>query len=205
MADVKSMCLMFDGWTDRYKARSYLGLRASFLQDDWSYSVVTLSCHVLPSHTARDVADHVSTVLNNFFPDPKKMYSTSCHDGAANMVKTSKLLKVASFQHCAAHSLHLLLTTDSLNKFEDVIEIIQKCRNIVTALHFKTAMIEEEMTATEDKAIVSKLQYNVAKISDLLDLDDQFSATLNNNYDSETDNNVHVHSHTYLAEGRLSY
>jgi hypothetical protein len=43
LAAVKSICLMFDGWTDRYKARSSLGVRASFLQDDWSYWVVTLS------------------------------------------------------------------------------------------------------------------------------------------------------------------
>ena len=67
MADVNSICLMFDGWTDRYKARSYMGVRASYLQHDWSYSVVTLSCHVLPSHTARDVADHVSCILKKFF------------------------------------------------------------------------------------------------------------------------------------------
>jgi len=30
LVDVKSVCLMFDGWTDRYKARSYLGVRHSW-------------------------------------------------------------------------------------------------------------------------------------------------------------------------------
>lgn len=199
IGDVNSVCVMFDGWTDRYKARSYLGVRASFLQDDWSYNVVTLSCHVLPSHTARDVADHVTVVLKNFFVDPKKMYLTSCHDGAANMVKTSKLLKVESFQHCTAHCLHLLLTKDSILKFADVVEIIQKCRSIVTALHFKTSTVEEEVANTEDKAIVSKLQNIVANISGLLDLDDQFSSTLNNDDGSEIENNVKLHSHSHTS------
>ena len=58
LANVTSICLMFDGWTDRYKARPYMGVRVSFLLD-WVYTVVTLGCHVLPSHTADKVADHL--------------------------------------------------------------------------------------------------------------------------------------------------
>jgi len=197
LVDVKAVCLMFDGWTDRYKARSYLGVRASFLQD-WSYSVVTLGCHVLPSHTARDVADHVSSILKSFFPDPKKLFLTSCHDGAANMMKTSKLLKVDSFQHCAAHSLHLLLTTDSIQKFGEVTDILQKCRNIVTALHFKTALIEDEVAASADKVIVTKLQDTVAQINDLLDLDQQFSETFADDEPDDDSHDSHSHTHTSL-------
>ena len=197
LADVKAVCLMFDGWTDRYKARSYLGVRASFLQgQDWSYSVATLGCHVLPSHTARDVADHVSAILKTFFPDPKKLFLTSCHDGAANMMKTSKLLKVDSFQHCAAHSLHLLLTTDSIQKFGEVTDILQKCRNIVTALHFKSALIEDEVAASADKVIVTKLQDTVAQINNLLDLDKQFSETFT---DEELDDSLDSYSHTHAS------
>ena len=33
LADVKAICLMFDGWTYRYRARRYLGVRASFLNE----------------------------------------------------------------------------------------------------------------------------------------------------------------------------
>ena len=114
------------------------------------------------------------------------------------MVKTSKLLKVESFQHCAAHCLHLLLTTDSIHKFEEATDIIQICRSIVTALHFKTSLIEDEMSATEDKAIVSRLQDTEATITNILDLDDQFPATLDNNDNSDSSKNVQVHSHTSL-------
>jgi len=94
------------------------------------------------------------------------------------MIKTSKLLKVEAFQHCAAHSLHLLLTTDSIQKFSDVTDILKKCRNIVTALHFKSALIEDEVAASADKVIVSRLQDTIAKVSNILDLDTQFSATV---------------------------
>jgi len=54
LANVKSFCLMFDGWTDMYKARPYLGVRASFL-NNWSFTVVALGCHVLSSHTANEM------------------------------------------------------------------------------------------------------------------------------------------------------
>ncbi len=36
MKDVKSLCLMFDGWTDKHKARPFMGIRASFVHN-WSY------------------------------------------------------------------------------------------------------------------------------------------------------------------------
>lgn len=135
MSGVKSLCLMFDGWTDHYRARPYLGIRASFVKN-WSFCVATLGCHVLPVHTSAEIADHVLKVVSEFIPDVKKVYLTTCHDGAANMVKASKLLKAENFMHCTAHALHLLLTVDSLNQVEEIVSVLQKCRNIVSSLHF---------------------------------------------------------------------
>jgi hypothetical protein len=177
LANVNSICIMFDGWTDRYKARPYLGVRLSFL-DDWNYKVFTLGCHVLPSHTSRAVADHVNYLLKKFFPDPKKLYLTSCHDGAANMIKASKLLKVDSFQHCAAHALHLLLMTDSINNVEDVTDILHRCRAIVTALHFKSVMVEDEVASTNDKKVIEDLDQKMADVSNMLEVDDQYTASI---------------------------
>ena len=62
LAGIKSICIMMDGWMDKYKARPYLGVRLAFLKDDWSYEVVMLGCHVVPSQTARAVAEHVSSL-----------------------------------------------------------------------------------------------------------------------------------------------
>jgi len=141
LKETKSICLMFDGWTDRYRARPYLGIRATFIQD-WSYSLVTLGCHVLPIHTSREIADHVVNVVKQFVPDLKKVMLSTCHDGAANMVKSSQFLKVDHFQHCAAHALHLLLTADSINSVEEVVALLRRCRDIVTSLHQVRAACE---------------------------------------------------------------
>jgi hypothetical protein len=173
LQSVNAIGLMFDGWTDRYKARPYMGVRIAFL-DDWDFKMTTLGCHVLPSHTSRAIADHISALLRDYFPDPKKLMIFCCHDGAANMLKTSKLLKANSIQHCSSHALHLLLTVDSLNKLDEVTAILTKCRNIVTALHFKTLLVEDELASTHDKELVLKLQKRLAEVNNLLELDEQF-------------------------------
>ena len=117
----------------------------------------------------------------------KKLFITSCHDGAAAMVKTSKVLKVANFQHCTNHALHLLLTSDSVNKLDEVTEIVQKCRNIVTAFHFKTIVMEDEMAATLDKKLIAELQEKMSDVSDLLDMDDQYSVGLDEDESDDTE------------------
>ena len=157
---------MFDGWTDRYRVRPYLGIRVSYLRD-WKYEIATLGCYVLPSHTGRDIANLVTQVLKEYFPDLKKIYITSSHDGAKNVVLASKLLKVEYYQYCLAHVLHLLLSADSINNISEVAEVVQKCRNIVTALHFKSQMIDDELAATDDKRVVDEL---VEKMSSVLGL-----------------------------------
>jgi len=63
------------------------------------------------------------------------MMRSTCHDAAENMIKASKVMKVDYFQHCVAHSLHLLLTVDSLNDVPEIQELLAKCRNIVSSLH----------------------------------------------------------------------
>jgi len=92
LATVNFVCLKFDGGTDHYKMRPYLGVRISFLRH-WKYRVVTLGCHVLALHKAKAVAKHVSNLPGEFFPDTKKLFIKSCHEGAANMVKSSSCSK----------------------------------------------------------------------------------------------------------------
>ena len=89
------------------------------------------------------------------------------------MIKTWKLLKADSFQHCASHGLHLRLTTDRINTLEDVMDIIRKCREIVSALHFKTLLMENEMAVTNDKLLIEDIQQKFADVNNILDLDDQ--------------------------------
>jgi hypothetical protein len=198
-----SLCLMFDGWTDRYKRRPYMGVRASIIDDDWKFIVVTLGCHIVPTHTGRAVSDHVHLLLADFLPDPKKIRITSCHDGAANMVKASQFLQVHSFQHCSAHCLHLLLTTDSVHRNEEAVEIIGKCRQIVSALHFKTLVMEDETASQQDKAVIDNLREKMARVNDALDLDGQIVPLSAAEGDSEeeadaSDVGLGIHKHQSL-------
>ena len=197
LKDVFAACVMFDGWTDRYRARPYFGIRVSVVKD-WKFIVVTLSCEVLPSHTGEALAEQVQRVLSSFFVDPKKMLITSCHDGAANVKKASKLLKVESFQHCIAHSLHLLLTVDSINVIEELSNLVYRCREIVSALHFKNYELEEDITSIDDLKFIEKLKHNISTVIETLDLDDQFGCIGQSSSTEDSEAPAPAHRHTTL-------
>ncbi len=129
-------------------------------------------------HTSREIADHVLKVVGEFVPNVKKALLSTCHDGAANMVKTSQLLKVDNFQHCTAHAIHLLLTVDSVNQQSEVVALLQKCRDIVTDLHFKSTLLSDELATTEDKNFINTLREKMDEATNIIDLDDQYPVEL---------------------------
>jgi len=59
LSQVRAICVMSDGWTDRYHGRAYVGIRVSFVKN-WECKLLTLSCHAMPgSHTGQALADHI--------------------------------------------------------------------------------------------------------------------------------------------------
>jgi hypothetical protein len=114
--NVNAVYVMLDGWTDKYKATSYNAIRVSFIKQ-WKFYIVTLNCEVLVHHTGDSLANEVNRVLDEFFCEEnglprKKLFITTCHDGAANVLKASRLLRSEHVQHCLGHCLHLLLSVD---------------------------------------------------------------------------------------------
>ena len=55
-----SLCLCPDLWTDSNRQCSYLGITASFVDDDYQLHNVDLCCHPFP--TARKTAEHIIIV-----------------------------------------------------------------------------------------------------------------------------------------------
>jgi hypothetical protein len=91
LADVRAACVMLDGWTDKHKARPYVAVRVSFVKiGNFMYS----HCHeVVQHHTGEALADYVQKVISKFFTDPQKLFLATCHDGAANVMKASRIMK----------------------------------------------------------------------------------------------------------------
>ena len=102
------------------------------------------------------------------------------------MVKSFRLLKVSNWHHCAAHALHLLLTVDSVSTVESICTLLQKCRNVVTALHFKSSVVEEELTYLQNKDMIEKLKTSMAETHAFMELDDQFPLPNKDNEDKTT-------------------
>ena len=103
-----AICIMMNGWTDKYKRYPYLGLRVAYVDKEWVYKVDTISIKVLEKHTGVNMATHVQEELadHGLLLNTVQVFTT--HDGAANMVKASRQLRSYHYQHCIAHSLHLL-------------------------------------------------------------------------------------------------
>ena len=112
---------MFDDWTDKYKRLPYLGLRIAYVIKEWIYRIITVFVKVLEKHTGENMAAHVRKELKFLNMDIDKFQLYTTHDGAPYMFKAIKLLKSQFAQHCVAHSIHLLIMNDGINKNEELI------------------------------------------------------------------------------------
>ena len=194
-----AVCLMFDGWTDRYKKHPYLGLRMAYVNKDWNYKVITISCKVLEKHTAECISSHVKEEMKLMGIDLQQFLLFSAHDGAANMVKTSSLLRTCHYQHCVAHSLHLLLMTDGVNIVPEITELVERCKNAVNRLGFKSYLVEDERTKMNDRESMYALAEKLEILSELLQADSNISIGLEvdeSNVDRPTGNAENAESGT---------
>ena len=56
LKDIRSVCLMLDAWTDKYKARPYVAVRVSFVRN-WQFYTMTLDCQIVLKHTGEALAE----------------------------------------------------------------------------------------------------------------------------------------------------
>ncbi len=193
LSHTSCLCLMFDGWTDRYNKRHFLGIRACYIRDDWTSNVVTLSCKPSPQD-ADGMYEHILNELQTFglksemFSDGSKFLFTT-HDGANVMHKTSRLLKSKHVQHCCAHALHLLLMNDSVNKITELKDLLKHGRDVVTKLHFKGDLIEEELQKKNLKDDVEDLLNRIAKVNEILDAESRMPI-YDNSSETESDSDL---------------
>jgi hypothetical protein len=169
------LCIMFDGWTDKYFGNPYLGLRVSFVDPATCTShVKTISVKIVESHTGEQLASHIRQELDDFgIGRDVCLYST--HDGAMNMMKCSRLLEVKAVTHCIAHNIHLLLTADSVYMISDVVELLKKCKQIVTCLHFKGCLLTDESAKAADRQLMEILLDKIERAKEDISLDERFS------------------------------
>ena len=149
-------CLLMDGWTDKYRANPYFAVRISVVHQ-WKFKVLTLKVQPVESHTSYSLSRFVKETLSEFLPKERKFLLFNTTNGAANMLSLSKLLGHERTT-CIAHSLHLLITVDSIHKEAELNGLLQRYKRIVTVLHFKGHMIMEEVMIANDKELMDKIE-----------------------------------------------
>ena len=118
------------------------------------------------------------------------------------MVKASNLLKSQQFTHCIAHSLHLLIVNDGLNRVQELKDLIEKCNEIVTSLHFKRCNLKDENLYLKDRTEMDNIMEKINSVITVVEVDSNYSVV--DNIDCETDEAVsdkhHTHSHVTLKK-----
>lgn len=166
-----ALCVMFDSWTDKHKRFPYVGLRIGYINNNWEHKVITVSLKVLDKHTADALSSHVRREMESLDVDLLKVILFTVHDGAPNMVKTSQLLKSSNFQHCIAHALHLLLMNDGINKIDDIVELIDRCKAAIGRLTFKSCLLMDEAAKVKDVDTWKELSDMLSRVNEVLDAD----------------------------------
>lgn len=174
LKSAKSATIMFDECTDKHQKILFMRIRTAIIDDNWELKLFMLSSTSLESHTAKLLKTHIREVINEFVTsriDQKYLYSV--HDGTANMLKASKLLKIEDPQHCLGYIIHSLSTVDGFNKVPSLsIGLMEMARNIVTCLSFKAyALSRESLFNKINTEMLKKLQA-LSDPSDLLLMDE---------------------------------
>ena len=188
LGGIMVICVMFDGWTDSH-GFPFLGLRVGYITRDREYKIITLSCKLLKGHTAQILANHVKSELERFTGRENiattgvRLFTT--HDGAANMIKASSLLKSDQVVHCVAHALHLLLVNDGINRVCEIKTVLEKCGQIVHKLHFKGCELKEEVDNFKDISSLDEILDKIAEAVRSVDADE--SNPVNDNEYNDVD------------------
>jgi len=200
--------LMFDGWSDRYKRYPYLGLRVSYVDRNWTYRVVTLSFKVVERHTSDRMSSYVREELQAFGVDLQSFMLFTTHDGAANMMKASQMLRSDHTQHCVAHALHLLLVTDGINQVPEIVELLHRCKAAVIKLDNKGCIVEKERTKSQDREFMDDLLDKIAHVTHVLNADETISDGIPESSSqpefSGIESDVGHHSHKTLKQSCIT-
>jgi len=76
--------------------------------------------------------------------------------------------------HCVAYSIHLLLTVDSMFRIPEIVDLVKKCKSLITTLHFKGCILTKESLSDSDRDVMNKLLLMIADAKDTLTIDERY-------------------------------
>jgi hypothetical protein len=180
----RAVCVTFDGWSDKYRRYPYIGLKLAFVNNEWNYRLITVSLKVLEKHTGENMASHVREELRNLGLNLSINELFTTHDGAANMIKASRLLKSSQYQHCVAHGLHLLLMTDGINTIPDLVDLLTRLKSAIQRLDAKGYLVDGAKAKTADKEKMILFNEKIARIQEVLNADEAVTFLPDNDEDN---------------------
>lgn len=129
----KQICLTMDIWTDSLNNKSFIGITCHFLcSEKQKIKQITLGIvHLTATHTARNIADKISEVLEKWNIDVADIVIIVT-DNAAN-INAAVTILVGNRRHlgCFAHLLNLVAENSIFNENLHLSGIISKVKDLV--------------------------------------------------------------------------
>nr|XP_041631680.1 uncharacterized protein LOC108084373 isoform X2 [Drosophila kikkawai] len=171
----KHFALTFDLWTDNYRRRSYITFTFHFLSANFEMKHLTLETKYLSkSHTASNILTEVEEVTQMYNLQMGSNYVVT--DQGSNIKKAINLGCIKN-HFCLGHGLHNLLNVDGYNSEPEIKNLIVKCKNIVSALRFKTHVLRCQADELQKEVLsnIDNLEELLAsEDNEWVDYDDDF-------------------------------
>ena len=80
---------------------------------------------------------------------------------------------------------------------DELATLLQKCKDVVSTLPFKSGMIEDNITSKEDRTVIEKLKVKMAAVQQIIDLDELYAVDgVENGRDSDNALSVSAYDST---------
>ncbi|XP_044586110.1 zinc finger BED domain-containing protein 4-like [Cotesia glomerata] len=157
LSEIECFSLNADVWTDTHNSRSFLGCTAHYHFEGKLSAAVLGVKELQERHTAENIVKALKSMLEVWKIDIKKVIAVVTDNGS-NMVKAvNDLFGSAKSVICFAHSLNLVMQ-ELIDKSQEITEIVNKIKKIVTFFKSPTAAAELKKIQTDAEQTLRLIQ-----------------------------------------------
>ncbi|XP_049302956.1 E3 SUMO-protein ligase ZBED1-like [Bactrocera dorsalis] len=159
LLNISHLSITTDMWTTDSQ-KSFLSVTSHFIWESKMNSAVLATKEVFGSHTAQNIATELKSIFDEWSIFNKIV--TIVSDNGANIKKAIRDILQKHHHPCVAHTLNLCVV-DAIKTAPQILELITKCRAIVTYFHHSSQAAEKLKNMQKQMGVAElKMKQDVA-------------------------------------------